>query len=90
MVTSLTLYYDQNRLVTNLMTHISKFIIFFQTPEIIFCQDRVMASVKSFDLYSPDKSRADISLRLFHGYWATSYLQVAYCYFATSMALVCH
>ena len=30
-------------------------------------------------VYSPDKSRADISPRLFQGYWATAYLPVAYC-----------
>ena len=29
--------------------------------------------------YSSDKSRADISPRLFQGYWATAYLPVAYC-----------
>ena len=30
-------------------------------------------------LYSPDKSRPDISPRLFQGYWATAYLPVALC-----------
>ena len=35
--------------------------------------------IKNGSSYSHDKSRADISPRLFQGYWATAYLPVAYC-----------
>ena len=37
----------------------------------------VHVPVKNLRTYSPDKSRADISPRLFQGYWATDYLPVA-------------
>ena len=51
----------------------------------VICNKKIKHTLRLFSLYmvqwlySPDKSRADISPRLFQGYWATAYLPVAYC-----------
>ena len=57
------------------------YIYEFHVTEVSWKKREVVLCFKSSlqITYSPDKSRADISPRLFQVYWATAYLPVAYC-----------